>query len=91
MLLGGNNNELFIQLDPTYIIGDYWSGQDHPNYFPHNHHMVRPDRKNGKYLNNQGGWIGTRRQILEWHIRWCRGSFLPYVWTFYLLYCGSKM
>jgi hypothetical protein len=91
MLLGGNNNEMFLS-NPEYIIGDYWSGNDqyHNNGAKlnnnnantkqeHGEEYVRPDRRKGSLLNNQGGWMGTRRQIIEWHIRWCRGSFLPYV------------
>jgi hypothetical protein len=84
VLLGGSNNELFIKYDPSYIIGDYWSGQylldtATPASSSSSAHIGRPDRKNGKYATNQGGWFGTRRQIIEWHTRWCRGSFLPYV------------
>jgi hypothetical protein len=72
MLLGGSNQEIFT--DPNYIIGDYWSGQD--GYFGAEE---RPDRKLGAYSSNQGGWMATRRQIVEWHAEWCRGGFLPYV------------
>jgi hypothetical protein len=71
MLLGGNNQEIFT--DPNYIIGDYWSGRD--GYFD----VERPDRKLGAYSSNQGGWMATRRQIVEWHGEWCRGGLLPYV------------
>lgn len=69
MLLGGNNQEIFT--DPNFIIGDYWSGRD--GYF----NAERPDRKLGDYSSNQGGWMATRRQIVEWHGEWCRGGFLP--------------
>ncbi len=79
MLLGGSNNELFIKLnDPSYIIGDYWSGQYLIDTTESaSAKLQRPDRKKGKYVTNQGGWFGTRRQIIEWHTQWCRGSFLP--------------
>jgi hypothetical protein len=69
LLLGGNNMEVYD--DPMYVIGDYWSGRD--GYFRNQ----RPDKTKGRYFSNQGGWMATRRQILEWHIRWCRGGFLP--------------
>ena len=86
MLLGGSNNELFIKFDPSYIIGDYWSGQYLMETLASssNRPLQRPDRRNGKYVTNQGGWMGTRRQIIEWHTRWCRGGFLPYVHAFFL-------
>jgi sRNA-binding protein len=72
VLLGGSNQEIWDEAD--YIIGDFWSGRA-GDYFPA--HQPRPDRKKGRYMNNQGGWMGTRRQIMEWHERWCRGGFLP--------------
>ena len=72
MLLGGNNQEIFT--DPNFIIGDYWSGRD--GYFGT---KERPDRKKGTYASNQGGWMATRQQIIEWHTQWCRGGLLPYV------------
>jgi len=76
----GNRDEFYT--DPRFPIGDYWSGRD--GYF-----MVeppgggfagdkRPDRTKGRYANNQGGWMATRRQIIDWHRKWCRGGgFLP--------------
>ena len=88
MLLGGSNNELFIRLnDPSYIIGDYWSGQYLIDMTESaSAKLQRPDRKKGKYVTNQGGWFGTRRQIIEWHTQWCRGSLLPpYDLPFYRL------
>ena len=94
MLLGGSNNELFIKYDPSYIIGDYWSGQylmdttttsAQSSSSSSSKLIQRPDRKNGKHVTNQGGWLGTRRQIVEWHTRWCRGSFLPYVYRLLFL------
>jgi hypothetical protein len=74
LLQGGSNNEIWA--DPAYVIGDYWSGRGDAAYFGKE---PRPDRKKGRYINNQGGWMATRRQIVEWHIRWCRGGLLPYV------------
>jgi hypothetical protein len=53
------------------FIGDFWSGRDH-DYF-----KERPDRVKGRYLNNQGGWMATRRQILELHMYRCKGGYLP--------------
>lgn len=67
VLLGGNNNEKINR--PNYILGDYWAGKDY--------YKIRPDRKRGRFLSNQGGWMGTRQQIVEWHGRWCLGGFLP--------------
>jgi hypothetical protein len=66
VLLGGANNELFI--------GDYWSGRGATAYFGN---TTRPDRKRGRYVSNQGGWMATKRQIFEWHFTLCRGGFLP--------------
>lgn len=73
ILLGGSNNEVWEY--SAYVVGDFWSGRA-GNFFGG---RERPDRKKGKYMSNQGGWMGTRRQIKEWHERWCRGGFLPYV------------
>ena len=67
LLLGGSNNENFI--------GDWWSGRGKKTaYFGQE---PRPDRKRGRYLSNQGGWMGTRRQILRWHNEFCKDGFLP--------------
>jgi hypothetical protein len=74
VLLGGSNNEIWDV--PDYVVGDYWSGRTADHYFGT---QARPDRKKGRYMSNQGGWMATRRQIKEWHERWCRGGFLPYV------------
>jgi hypothetical protein len=49
------------------IIGDYWSGRD--GYYGQ---RPRQPRTKGRYLNNQGGWMGTVRQIYEWHATQCR-------------------
>ena len=56
-------------------IYDYWSGRDH-GYFTENNGK-RPRTTKGRYMNNQGGWMGTRRQVLEWHAEQCRDGFLP--------------
>ena len=68
--------------DSRLPIGDYWSGRD--GYFavePPGGGFAgdqRPDRTKGRYANNQGGWMATRRQIIDWHRKWCRGGgFLP--------------
>ncbi|GKY95662.1 hypothetical protein MPSEU_000527200 [Mayamaea pseudoterrestris] len=68
LLLGGNSDQYYA--DPNFVIGDYWTGRD--GYF-----TVRPDKKTSLYMSNQGGWMATRRQIVDWHRRWCRGGFLP--------------
>jgi hypothetical protein len=54
------------------ILGDYWSGRD--GVFGD---LGRPRGASGKYLSNQGGWMATRQQILEWHTELCPGGFLP--------------
>jgi hypothetical protein len=48
LVLAGNNNEIWK--DPNYIVGDYWTGR--AGYFGKNY--PRPDRRKGKYVNNQG-------------------------------------
>eukprot|EP00934_Nitzschia_sp_Nitz4_P007391 Nitzschia sp. Nitz4//scaffold399_size11037//3196//4647//NITZ4_009051-RA/size11037-processed-gene-0.4-mRNA-1//-1//CDS//3329550322//7381//frame0 len=50
---------------------DYWSGSD--GYFQRR----RPLPGDFAYINNQGGWMGTRQQIWEWHTEVCQGGFLP--------------
>ena len=67
----GNQDDFYP--DPNYVIGDYWVGRD-TGYFLD---KPRPDPTQGRYANNQGGWMATRRQISDWHRRWCRGGFLP--------------
>ena len=53
-------------------IGHYWSGRD--GAFGD---LTRPPPNDPRYLNNQGGWMGTRQQILEWHTEQCPCGFLP--------------
>ena len=50
VLLGGSNNEIWE--DPSFAIGDYWSGRAPSRYFGT---RERPDRKLGRYMSNQGG------------------------------------
>ena len=59
---------------PNYnrCIGGYWSGRD-----GHFGNESRPVPENPWYLNNQGGWMATRQQILEWHTEQCPCGFLP--------------
>lgn len=71
LLLGGSIDVWYPK--PMFIVGDYWSGQDH-GYFGN---MSRPDKTKSRYMSNQGGWMATRRQIKEWNLQWCRGGFLP--------------
>ena len=75
LLLGGNNQIEGWGDRPEYVVGDYWSGRGPHFYF--GDHFRRPDRKIGRYGNNQGGWMATRRQVAEWHSQICPGSFLP--------------
>lgn len=53
-------------------IADYWAGKD--GYFGGDR---RPQAGDFGYINNQGGWMGTRQQIWEWHTEVCLGGFLP--------------
>jgi len=69
---GGNSNALWW--DPAYVVGDFWSGRGEARYFGN---RTRPERNRPRYMNNQGGWMATRRQLVEWHGDWCRGGFLP--------------
>jgi hypothetical protein len=39
--------------------------------------MKRPRGPQMRYVSNQGGFMATRQQILEWHSDICMGSFLP--------------
>jgi hypothetical protein len=68
LLQAGNTDEHYV--DSKFVVGDYWTGR--PGYF-----SVRPDPTDSRYVNNQGGWMASRRQLVDWHVRWCRGGFLP--------------
>lgn len=67
--LAGGTDELYE--DPSFVIGDYWVGKGLDVF------QQRPEKTHGRYSNNQGGWMATRRQIEVWNRRWCRGGFLP--------------
>ena len=58
--------------EPNTIIGDFWSGIN--GFFQGKRH---PGGNARHYINNQGGWCATRRQIWEWHTEICPGGFLP--------------
>ena len=51
-------------------ISDYWSGLE-------GHFGSRPNTMKGRYGNNQGGWMATKRQLIEWHTEHCQRGFLP--------------
>jgi hypothetical protein len=69
MQAGNNDQDLH---DKDRILGEYWSGNE--DYFD----QPRQPRIKGRYVNNQGGWMATPRQIFEWHTRECRSkTFLP--------------
>lgn len=53
-------------------LADYWSGNG--KYFGKD---GRPRPGTFDYVNNEGGWMGTRQQIWEWHTEICLGGFLP--------------
>lgn len=71
VLQAGNTEDWYE--DTKFIVGRYWSGTD--GYF--GHQQDPPDSTLSHYINNQGGWMATRRQLHEWHSRWCLGGFLP--------------
>ena len=50
------------------ILSDYWGSGD---YFKN---KKRPSPGSFEYVNNQGGWMGTRQQIWEWHTEICLGG-----------------
>jgi len=62
----GRNGERGLKL------ADFWSGTE--NYFGSDR---RPKPGSFDHVNNQGGWMGTRQQIWEWHTEICLGGFLP--------------
>lgn len=49
-------------------LADYWGSGD---YFEK---KKRPSPGSFEYVNNQGGWMGTRQQIWEWHTEICLGG-----------------
>ena len=53
-------------------MSDYWSGRG--KYFGND---GRPKPGSFDHINNEGGWMGTRQQIWEWHVDVCPGGFLP--------------
>ena len=67
MFLGGTSG---FKASP--VIGDYWSGRD--GEFGD---LRRPRGPQMRYASNQGGWMATRDQIVEWHTEICLGGFLP--------------
>jgi hypothetical protein len=86
LLHGGNKDDLY--LDPSYPVGGYWVGRAHSLNSTDNDATAsggrylsgldaRPDPTKGRFISNQGGWMGTRRQIRDWDARHCRGGFLP--------------
>ena len=64
------------QPKPEHALGDYWSGND--GYYQNDTVDWRPASHERKYINNQGGYMATQRQLWEWHSELCAGSgFLP--------------
>jgi hypothetical protein len=71
LMQAGNDDEKIPSINK--IMGQYWSGNDH-NYFNYS----RPHRSKNRYVNNQGGWMATKRQVFEWHTQQCgEKSLLP--------------
>jgi hypothetical protein len=52
-------------------LSDFWSGTN--KYFGG---ARRPSPGAFNMINNQGGWMGTRQQVWEWHTDICLGGFL---------------
>lgn len=50
-------------------MSDYWSGTE--KYFDK---RKRPSPGSFNHINNEGGWMGTRQQIWEWHTEVCLGG-----------------
>lgn len=61
------------KLNVSDIIGDYWSNRNN-DFWPK---ARRPKPLEYKYINNQGGWMASREQLLHWHGTICPGGFLP--------------
>jgi hypothetical protein len=61
--------------DPDDGLSDYWSGND--GYYRNDTVYWRPATYKRKYLNNQGGYIATQQQLVEWHTHICESGFLP--------------
>lgn len=66
---GPNQN----QLNVTQVIGDYWTNRKKDFYGKES----RPLGTSFRYINNQGGWMATRKQLWRWHTEICPGGFLP--------------
>jgi hypothetical protein len=60
---------------PPGALPDYWSGND--GYYHNDTVNWRPKSSERKYVNNQGGYMATQRQLLEWHTELCPEGFLP--------------
>ena len=77
LLQAGNNESIYR--DPNRGIGRFWTGENYEEeYFGEIPIKTRrPKLNDGNKINNQGGWMATRRQILEWHTERCFGGFLP--------------
>ena len=50
-------------------MADFWSGTQ--KYFGKE---KRPSAGSFNHINNEGGWMGTRQQIWEWHTEICLGG-----------------
>lgn len=61
------------ELNHTQIIGDYWTNRKQDFYGK----SRRPSPQEFKYINNQGGWMATQKQMWNWHCDQCPGGFLP--------------
>ena len=60
---------------PPGLLPDYWSGND--GYYHNDAVNWRPKSMERKYINNQGGYMATKWQLVEWHIELCPDGFLP--------------
>ncbi|CAB9518110.1 expressed unknown protein [Seminavis robusta] len=66
---------VMLQRGTPGALPDYWSGND--GYYQNDTVYWRPQTLERKYVNNQGGYMATRQQLVEWHLEACQGGFLP--------------
>ncbi|KAL7565315.1 hypothetical protein ACA910_014600 [Epithemia clementina (nom. ined.)] len=78
VLLQAGNDESIYE-DGNIRIGRFWTGQNHEEEYFGSIPLAdrRPLPYDGDHINNQGGWMATRSQIVEWHLERCFGGFLP--------------
>ena len=73
LLLVGGSDETGVD----HSIPDYWIGRGRNPTTGQPLFPKRPLTTKGRYANNQGGWMATKRQLVEWHTQNCYRGFLP--------------